>query len=323
MFAFFSYIYIMRIRRGCKLKKTGFSCKGCDLLYKKLRKICKTKTNVSLKDYCSIRIGGIGKYVCFVNTIRQTKKLLEFLTKNKIKYFVLGNGSNTVFEDCGFGGVIISTRRLNRLYNKGGFVTAFAGVNLFSLNNFCAKKMLSGLEFSYGIPASVGGALVMNAGAYGGEMQQVVDSALILRGGKVKRLSKKDMDLRYRQSIFLQTKDIILKVVFKLIKGDECSIRQKQQEIFRQRIASQPYQTLNSGSVFKRAGDGAGKIIDKMGLKGVTIGDIQISPKHANFFVNLKNATSQNLHDAIELAKQKAFAELGIKLEQEIIFVGD
>ena len=295
---------------------------SCNLL-KRLKKICPTKTNQDLSNYCTIKIGGIGRYICFVKTIRQTKKLLLFLNKHNIKYFVLGNGSNVVFEDSGFSGVIVHTKYLNKIYTKSNRIVAGAGVNLFALNYFCAQNALGGLEFSYGIPASVGGAVAMNAGAYGGEMQDVVSHALVCSKGKIKKILAKNMDFGYRHSIFLKNNDIILRVVFKLKNEDKDKIKLKQQEIFARRLESQPYGTLNSGSVFKRVGEGAGKIIDKIGLKSVTIGEIQISPKHANFFVNIGHATSQHLHSAIEFTKEQVRAETGIELEQEIIFVGD
>ena len=199
---------------------------------------------------------------------------------------------------------------------------------MFFLNNFCLQNNLAGLEFSYGIPASVGGAVFMNAGAFGKEMADVVKSVWVLDKNRIKKLSPKRLSYSYRHSAFMKggkyQNAIILKAELKLKYGESQKIKETQQEILNKRLQSQPYGTKNAGSIFKKIGEnGAGKTIDKMGLKSVTIGDIQISPKHANFFVNLNNAKSIDLHNAIDFTKNKAKAKMGINLQEEIIFVGD
>ena len=299
-----------------------------DKLYKNLCRICEAKCNQDLKKYCTIKIGGVGKYICFPKSIRQVKKLVTFLNCHKIKYYIIGNGSNIVFEDTGYRGVLISLKNLKKIYANNTKLFAYAGANLFSLNNFCSKNSLCGLEFSYGIPASVGGAVFMNAGAFGKEMSDVIECVWVLLDGRVKKLFKNQLGFGYRHSEFMKNgkynNAVILKACFKLKKGVNQEIQLLQKQIFAKRMQAQPYGTLNCGSVFKKVqNDGAGKIIDKMGLKGVTIGDIQISPKHANFFVNLKRATSADLHQTINKVKEQALEDLGINLPEEIIFVGD
>lgn len=293
-------------------------------LFKKLCKICKCKRNENLSQYCSIKIGGNAKYVCFPKSVRQVKKLVCFLSKNKIKYYILGNGTNTIFEDGGFNGAVICLKKLNKVFVKGNAITAYAGANLFYVNQLCAKNSLKGLEFSYGIPASVGGAISMNAGAFGGEMKDVVKSVLVLQNGHVKMLTNQQIKFSYRHSCVRNSNLIVLRVCFKLSFGTKEEIEKKQKEIMQKRLDTQPYGTFNAGSIFKRTeNESAGKYIDKLGLKGVTIGNIQISHVHANFFINLGGATSEDLHKAISFAKQKVLLEYGINLHEEVIFVGD
>lgn len=299
--------------------------------YRILSKICKTRKNVNLKDYCSIKIGGVGKYVCFPKTVRQVKKLIKFLSITKIKYYILGNGTNIIFKDSGYSGVLICLKNMNRINLKNGKVSAYAGANLFYLNQICAKAGYSGLEFSYGIPGTIGGAVCMNAGAFGGEIKDIVKYVWVLKNGKVQKLSKKDLNFGYRTSVLQNSKMIVLKVQLQLkqtfdkqnvTQNDQ--ILQKMQQIMQKRLQTQPYGTLNAGSIFKKTrNESAGKYIDKLGLKGVKIEHIQISQIHANFFINLGNATSENLHKVINLTKEKVKKEFGIILEQEVIFVGD
>lgn len=312
---------INKILIRCKRRKIN----SHDKIFWQLCKICPTRKNVSLKDFCTIKIGGIGKYICFPKTFNQAKKLMKYIRKKKIKFFVVGNGSNVVFEDDGFSGILINLKFLNKIYAKATIVTAFAGVNLFLLNKFCEEHSLGGLEFSFGIPATIGGAVFMNCGAFGGEIADVVNEVWVLENNKIKKYQKSELEFAYRHSIFMQKKDvIILKASFKLFVSDKKLIRTLQKSFFDQRLQTQPYGTFNCGSVFKKLpSGGAGKIIDKLGLKSVTIGDIQISPKHANFFVNTKHAISKDLHKAIDYTKNLVYNNWGITLVEEIIFVGD
>ncbi|MBE7075203.1 MAG: UDP-N-acetylmuramate dehydrogenase [Clostridiales bacterium] len=294
-------------------------------IYFKIKKYCYVQKNVNLKSLCSIKIGGVGALVCYPKSIRQVQGLINYLNKNKIKFFILGNGTNVVFDDNGFKGVIICLKKLNKIsYKKNQTVIAYSGVNLFALNSICYRFGLGGLEFSYGIPGSIGGAIKMNAGAYGKEFCQVVKNVWLLKNNKIKKCRSKQMGFGYRQCKNVKNGDIVLKVEFNLYKESSKKIKELQNEIFLKRLQSQPYGTLNSGSVFKKVQDeSAGKYIDKLGLKGVKIGDIQISPKHANFFINLGNATSQHLHSAINAVKYEVKQKLGLDLKEEIIFVGD
>ena len=291
-------------------------------IYNKLSKICKTEQNVNLKNLCSMHVGGIGKYICYPSTIKQVKKLIRYLTKHKIQHYIIGNGTNIIFEDSGYNGVLVSLKNLNEIKIKDNTLICLAGANLFAVNIFCRKNNLSGLEWSYGIPASVGGAVYMNAGAYGSEMKDVIKYVWALNKGKIVKYKLEQMNFSYRNSIFQQNSNIILKVEFLLNKDGSKNIEERQNNYFNQRKALQPYGTYNCGSVFKKTVDGsAGKTIDKLGLKNVKIGQIQISQKHANFFVNLGNGTSKDLRNLIDQTKQIVKDKTGLELEEEVIFV--
>lgn len=293
-------------------------------ILKKLKCICETKVNVSLKDYCSIKIGGVGKFICFPKSVRQVKRVINLLNRYSIQYYILGNGTNIVFEDAGYSGVLVSLKKMKRINVKGENLCAYAGASLFYINQLCAKCGLSGLEFSFGIPGTVGGAVRMNAGCFGGEIKDVVSYVWVLVNGRIKKLTKREMHFSYRSSIISASNTIVLKVQFKLKRKIEALILEKMQGNMQKRLSTQPYGTLNAGSIFKKTkNESAGKYIDKLGLKGVIIGDIQISPKHANFFINLGNGSSKDLHLLIDQTRQNVYNSFGESLEQEVIFVGD
>lgn len=292
-------------------------------IYSNLCKICETKQYVDLKKLCTIRIGGIGEYACYPKNENELKKLVGFLTKNKIEYYIVGNGSNIIFEDDGYYGVLILLKKMCGYKVKKNEIIAGAGLNLFALNYICSEWELGGLEWSYGIPASVGGAICMNAGAYGSEIKDFIKSVWVLKDGKIKKFSKKQMGFGYRKSIILGSKDVVIKATFVLQNQTREEILKKQKQIFAYRKCCQPYNTMNSGSIFKKMdSESAGKTIDKLGLKSVKIGNIQISSMHANFFVNLGGGTSKDMHSLIEFTKGQVFEKTGKSLQEEVIFVG-
>ena len=293
-------------------------------IFNKLLKICETKQNVNLKTLCTIKIGGTANYVCYPKNCKEVTQLVRFLNKNKILYYVIGNGSNIIFEDAGFNGVIISLKNMHGFKIGKNKITAESGLNLFALNFLCLEHELAGFEWSYGIPATVGGAIFMNAGAYGKEIKDFVKYVWVLKQGKVKKIKCKHMGFGYRTSRVQGTKDIILKASFVLQKGESEDIMQKQKQIFAYRKCCQPYNSLNAGSIFKKMnGESVGKTIDKLGLKSVKMGNIQISELHANFFVNLGNGTSEDVHNLIDFVKSIVLERTGNLLEEEIIFVGN
>lgn len=293
-------------------------------IVKIVSKICETKENVKLREYCTIRIGGVGKIACFPKNISELKKLVKFLNKKQIRYFVVGNGSNIIFEDGGVDFVLIFLKKMCRYNIKGNTITCESGLNLFALNYICAENSLGGLEWSYGIPASVGGAVAMNAGAYGGEIKDYIKYVWVLNGKKIIKYSASEMGFGYRKSNILQSDNIIVKATFVLEYGEKEKIKEMQKMIFEKRLSTQPYNFFSAGSVFKKMNnESAGKTIDKLGLKSVKIGNIQISDIHANFFVNLGDGKSSDMHSLIEFTKSRVYDETGSILQEEVIFVGN
>ena len=293
-------------------------------LYSLLKKICQTKCNVNLKSLCSIKIGGIGRYVCYPNSAKQLKKLLFVLNQIKKQYYIIGNGTNVIFNDGIRDFVLVCTKRINKLYIKQNQVCVYCGLGLFSLNTQLQKHGLGGLEWSYGIPGSVGGATIMNAGAFEHDMSQFVKRVLVLSAsGKYKMLLVKNLNYGYRTSILKNSNVVVIKTILSLYKQNKKVIKTNQEQYMLKRKQCQPYNMPSCGSIFLKTVDGsAGKTIDKLGLKGVKLGGVQISTKHANFFVNVnvKNASSEDMHSLIDLAKNMAKKQ-GIILNEEVIFI--
>lgn len=278
----------------------------------------------NLSKHCTMRVGGNAKYYIEPIDSEQFVEIVKNCIKYKIKYFVLGNGSNVIFRDNGFNGIVICTKKLQDIKTKNNMIIADCGTNLYVFNKFAQENGLGGSEWSYGIPGTIGGAVCMNAGAYGGQMQDIVLKVKVFDGKKTKILYNNELQMGYRDSIIKREKYIVLKVWLKLKKDDKQKIKAKQIEYLNRRRLSQPLETYNSGSIFKKVNDiSAGKIIDNLGLKGVKINGAQISKLHANFIINLGSAKSNEIENLIELIKQKVKDKLSISLEEEVIFIGE
>ena len=250
--------------------------------------------------------------------------IVKFCNKNKLNYFILGNGTNTIFTDKGFRGLVICTKNLIKITIKKNIVCMDCGVNLFVLGKKLIQNNLSGLEWCYGIPGTIGGAVCMNAGAYGGQMKDVVLKAKIFDGKKVRDLYINELKMSYRDSIVKQKGWIVLKVWLKLRTGEQNLIEQKCKEYLANRYISQPLGSFNSGSIFKTTNNIiAGKIIDNLGLKGVTINGAQISELHANFIVNKNNAKCEDILALIELIQGQVEMFTGTRLDQEVLIIGE
>lgn len=276
-----------------------------------------------LAGHTSIKIGGLADWFVTPTTTKQLINVLQFCKQRDVEYFIIGAGSNCLISDNGFAGVVISLEKFKRTKIEGEIVLCDAGVRLPKLISLCFKNSLSGLEFAVGIPASCGGAIYMNAGAFGHEIADLVEEVWVLDGDKVKKLSKHDCDFSYRQSRFMTTKQIILKVKLKLVKATSSLILENMQNYLHRRLQMQP-QEPSAGSVFKRTANfPAGFLIEQAGLKGLSIGDAKISPVHANFIVNLNGATCKQVLNLIEIARNEVFLQFGIELEPEIILIGE
>ena len=270
--------------------------------------------DADLKNFCTFKIGGRGT-ILFPKNQFEIKRILNDCKKNRLEFFLLGNGSNVLFPDGEFKKAIIDLRKLNNIkITKQGTIMAEAGVHLFAFNKFLEQNGFAGFEWSYGIPATIGGLTFMNGGAFGEQVAKYIKKVKILKNGEISWINRKNIDFSYRKS---NIEGIILAVEFKFKKADSRIIAEEQRKFFDIRKKTQPYDKFSAGSVFKRSGDKIPAImIDKAGLKGVKIGGAEISTKHAGFIVNNDNATSKDVKDLIGLIKKKCG-----NLECEIIIL--
>lgn len=274
--------------------------------------------NADLKNYCTFKIGARGT-ILFPKNLAGLKKVIKDCENSHLSYFILGNGSNLLFPDHDLKSVLISLKKFDKIKilrstSIGAKVYVEAGTNLFSLHNFCALNALTGLEWSYGIPASFGGLIYMNGGAYGSEIANFVLRVKVLSGGKVRWLRRKDINFQHRKS---NIDGIILGAEIKLANSEKNEILSLQKQYLENRKHSQPLDKPSAGSVFKRNKLLPAKIIDEFSLKGSKIGGAEISQKHAGFIVNIGGAKSADVRALISFIKQKT----GINFEEEIIIL--
>ena len=277
-----------------------------------------------MSRHTTFKIGGDADVFVSIKSHEQLKQVLTLTKELEIPYFVLGKGSNLLVSDKGIEGVVISLDGLNEITIDGNTVVCGAGASLRSVCLAVQKQSLSGLEFAYGIPGTVGGALYMNAGAYGGEMSQVVKSATAIdRHGNLLELTAGEMQLGYRMSVFKNSELIITSVTLELKQGDGQQIKAAMDDFFARRRDKQPLEFPSAGSTFKRPeGYFAGALIEQNNLKGVSVGGAQVSQKHAGFVINTGNATCEDVLALIEKIKDVVKNADGVELEPEVIFVG-
>ncbi len=282
------------------------------------------KSNESMKKHSGFKTGGEADIFVTVSDEKQLACVLEATNSLKVPLFILGKGSNLLVSDKGIEGAVVSLGGLDKIDIKGTRVSAKAGASLTALCVAAANAGLSGLEFAYGIPGSVGGAVYMNAGAYGGEISDVIASAHYLtRNGKKGKLEKTDMCLSYRKSAFMQNGFVITNAAFVLKKDDPKKIWERMNDFMERRKAKQPLEYPSGGSTFKRPeGHFAGALIEKNGLKGAGVGGAQVSEKHAGFVINKDNATTDDILKLMETVKSKVLEADGVTLEPEVIFIG-
>ena len=271
--------------------------------------------NVSLKEYTSLGIGGKARYLVKPDSKDNLVKLMNYLKNNNYKYYLLGNGTNIILDDHDFDGVIITFDKLNNLEINDNIVTAEAGVRLSSLVKKTMDAGLSSLYFAMMIPGNVGGSIVGNAGCYGHELMDYVKSVEVIdKNSEVKTLLKSDIEYGYRHTS-LKGNYIVLSVTFELEKGDIEKAKEELKINNQKRVASQPLDKKNVGSIFRNPeSNSAGKLIDELGLKGFQIGGAKVSEKHANFIVNEDHATFKDMVDLIEYIKSKVKEKYNIDL---------
>lgn len=279
--------------------------------------------NESMQKHTSFKVGGNAVCIAMPDTVEKASALVKFLKDNNIKNYYLGNGSNVIFSDEGFDGVIVKTTNLNSIAFDGNKVTAGAGVLMTSLSKRVQEKGLSGLECCYGIPGNIGGGVYMNAGAYGGEISQCIVSVDYLdEDGNIHTLTKDECEFSYRHSVFMKNKWLVVSATFKLTEKDSAEMLAFMEDIMQRRKDKQPLDKPSAGSSFKRpVGYFAAALIDECGLKGLTVGGAQVSEKHAGFIVNIGGATCADIVALADKVSRIVLREKGVVLEKEMIIV--
>ena len=298
------------------------------------RKLAEMATGKVLFDECmyrhtSIGVGGRADALVFPESVAELGRIVAFLRAEGISVFFVGNGTNLIVRDDGFRGVIVSTKGLRAVRVEGrgegrAAILAEAGASLAEVVALAAREALTGMEFCAGIPGSVGGGIRMNAGAYGSELKDVIESVDLLNGeGNIKSCKRQALQFQYRD-LALPEGACVAGGVFVLARSNRDAVEGRIREILRTRSGKHPLQYRNAGSIFKNPkGMPAGKIIDEAGLKGVRIGGAQVSEMHGNFIVNLGSASARDIIGLIEHVQQKVLETKGIALEPEVKIIGE
>lgn len=278
------------------------------------------KTDCDIKNFSTFRIGGRCSAAIFPSSAKQLVEAVRLLDRLGICFFTVGKGSNTLFFDGYIDKAIIFTHRLNQMCIDGNRITAEAGAGLVRLASYAAKNGLSGLEFASGIPGSVGGALYMNAGAYGGCMADITVKSRAYDRNSGSVIEIREHCFSYRDGIYKRNRALLcLDAEFALETSDEACVLEKMKVLAEQRKSKQPLEYPSAGSYFKRpVGDYAGRLIEACGLKGLRIGGAEVSEKHSGFIVNRCNASFGDVMKLEEAVKEKVYAEYGIELEREV-----
>lgn len=286
--------------------------------------------DIPLKDFLSFKVGGPADVLAFPENQEDLVMLLRFLRMEKIPFFVLGEGTNLIVRDRGFKGVVIKLssgfKTIGLEEGKKGkvYVKAQAGEKLSRVIEFSFQNSLSGLEFASGIPGSIGGALVMNAGAYGKEIKDIFLSAILIASdNSIRKMGREELRFSYRK-VDLPPGSIIIETIFELRAGDQQAVGELIQEILNKRKKSQPLNFPSAGSVFKNPpGLYAAQLIEELGLKGCQIGGAAVSERHANFIVNEQAATARDILELIAFVQEKVWQAKGVRLEPEIWVRGE
>lgn len=287
-------------------------------------KVGKIIEKPKMSEYTTYKLGGEALALVIPDGVEELIELIKYLKDNKIKYKIIGNGSNLIFSDDEYNGVIIRLKEMDKLEIDDTVITVGAGYNMVKLALKTAKLGLTGLEFAAGIPGTVGGAIFMNAGAYKTDMGYIVSEVKVLTPDlKIKTLYNRDMDFHYRTSFLQKNPEYIcLEVKIVLKKGDSEAINKLLEDRKQRRLLTQPLEYPSAGSVFRNPeNDFAGRLIEELGYKGKNIGGAYVSEKHANFIINKNNATSKDVKDLITEIKEKVKEKYNIELKNEQEFV--
>ena len=287
----------------------------------------RVRTDEPMSNHTTFRIGGTADYFVMPSSIAELQSIVNLLKKSDIEYYVIGNGSNLLVGDRGFRGVIIqlSDEFSEVSYIDDVTVKVMSGMKLSRLGNQLADRGLAGFEFATGIPGTIGGAVRMNAGAYGGEIKDIIVSADVLDAdGNIITLDKAELELGYRTSCIIKRGYIVVSATFRLEKKDTDKIKEYIRELSVKRRTKQPLEYPSAGSTFKRPeGYYAAKLIEEAGLKGLSAGDAQVSEKHAGFVINKGNATAKDVCVLTDKIMEEVMKKDGVKLELEVIKLGE
>ncbi len=282
--------------------------------------------NESMKNHTSFKIGGPADKVIMPESEEELIRVIQKCRKENVDYFIMGNGSNILVRDGGIKGVVVKIEKnLSNINIEGNKITVQSGALLTRLSKKALKNSLEGLEFASGIPGTVGGAIAMNAGAYGGEMKDVVSKVKVLdKKGKVIEHSGEEMNFRYRGSRVQDEGFIVLEVEIELKEGNYDEIKEKMDDFTKRRKTKQPLEYPSAGSTFKRPeGYYAGKLIQDSGLKGLRHGDAQVSEKHSGFVINVGDATSKEVENLIKVIQKTVKDRYNVVLEPELKVIGE
>lgn len=276
-----------------------------------------------MSRHITFRVGGPAKLMALPKKEFDLVEAVRLARSLEIEPIFVGNGSNLLVDDKGLDAFVVKTGGLSEIRVEGETVTAGCGASLAAIANEAAKRSLTGLEFSHGIPGTLGGAVFMNAGAYGGEMKQVVASVLALdENSQFREMTVEECEFAYRHSFFSDSKYLVLSVTLRLRKGEAGAIRERMAELMAKRKEKQPLEYPSAGSTFKRPeGHFAAALIDRCGLKGLAIGGAQVSPKHAGFVVNTGMATCQDILDLMGVVRDCVYRVTGVTLEPEVKYL--
>ncbi|WP_188456077.1 UDP-N-acetylmuramate dehydrogenase [Virgibacillus oceani] len=281
--------------------------------------------NEHLNNHTYTHLGGKADYFVTPETYEQVQNIVKLAIKGQLPFTLLGNGSNLIVKDGGIRGIVLNLKQLSSITTNGSTIVAQSGARIIDTSREALAHELAGLEFACGIPGSVGGALFMNAGAYGGEIKDVLESTVVVdREGNLLTLSADELDLKYRSSNIPDNGYIVLEATFSLKNGKYDEIKAIMDDLTFKRESKQPLEYPSCGSVFKRPpGYFAGKLIQDSGLQGKQIGGAQVSEKHAGFIVNKENATAAEYIDLIHYVQDTVKNKFGVRLEREVKIIGE
>lgn len=289
---------------------------------------CKILFDEPLKNHCSFRIGGNAEVLVIPKKESVLSSVLKYADERAVSCHILGNGSNVLIADEGLKGITIKLMGglTEMIYLGDGLISCAAGVSLTALCNFALEHSLTGLEFAYGIPGTVGGAVYMNAGAYGGEIKNTIASVRSIdkKKGMPEETPLNELEFSYRNTSFMKNERIVTAAYFRLTEGDPTEIKAKMDELMAKRKHSQPLEYPSAGSTFKRPPVGyAAAHIDECGLKGTAVGGAMVSPKHAGFVINTGEATFSDVTGLMDIIKETVLKEHGVLLEPEVEILKD